>query len=346
MGTVQPEQLRFHMEFILHIGLEKTGSSSLQKALVDNRKVLGRYGVAYPVTGISRPIRANKQKGLFMVLNGSAPGKVGMNEDWVERFHAETAGADICILSWEGLSWDGMIYYRPEAVTALLPRDRTKVVMYVREPVAHVASIYRQRVKGTNMTMKLREFARSSSHRPRYFTMAERWAAVFGRENVVIRLNARDCERWDIVSDFANLIGKKELCDALPSHVYKKNQGIAGNLLFVKRLLNFFITWEEAKAKSIRREMRELSFMDKTFRGNIPVDQETVDLVAHQFREDLEDLEKHYGVSVNPRQKPVESPPFPDLGNLGLDYSRILAFSREKNGKLAQLLERMDGLFT
>ena len=328
------------MEYILHIGLAKTGSSSLQNALVDNREILRRYGVAYPVTGISRPYGSNKHQGLFMVLNGSVPGQVGMNEDWVERFHADTAGADICILSCEGVS----MFCKPEAVTSLLPRDRTRIVMYVREPVAYVASMYRQQVKGRNMTKSLRDFA--LQHRPRFFPVAEQWAAVFGRENVVIRLYSRDNVDWDIVADFASLIGLKELGDAFPCHVYERNPGIAGNLLFVKRILNFFISGEESKSKSIRNEMVKLTHLDRNFRGKIPVDQETVDLIAHRFREDHEKLEKHYGVSVSPRQKPVDAPPCPDLGNLGRDFSRILAFSRERNGQLTQFLERMIGMIT
>ena len=325
------------MEYILHIGLPKTGSSSLQNVLVNNRNILRRHGVIYPKTGI--PHLAKKHEGLFWVMQGIDPVLVGMENDWVKRFHAETADADVCILSDE-------CFWRlpdPEIFTTLVSRDRTRVVMYVREPVSHVVSMYRQKVKSSNMTKSLWDFVQS--YKPSFFNAAKRWEAVFGSESVMIRPNDINCGRWDIVSDFANLIGVKELADTLPIHIHKMNLGIAGNLLFVKRVLNLFITLEEGRNRAFRKEIRELEKLDPAFLGKIPVDQRTVDLILHQCQEYLEGIEKHYGVSIRLRQKPIIAPPCPDLGYLGRDFERIHGFAREKNGHFAQFLGRMAGVF-
>lgn len=321
------------MEYILHIGPPKTGTTSLQKALSDNRETLRRHGVAYPAVG-TRGLRRHIE--WHHVFRGNFDKLSGKPENFVERLNVETAGADICIMSCEEFS-----LLEPEAVTSLLPRDRTRVVMYVREPVAHSVSNYRDGVKIGHTSMSYREYAQS--YRPPFFSLAERWAAVFGMENLLIRSNDRDDGQWDIVSDFAELLGL-ELDDAFPSHEYQRNTGIAGNLLFVKRVLNCFITCEEAFS-SIRKETKKLAKLDSSFRGMIPVDKETVDLVAYQSREALEGLESRFNLSFKLRDRPIEAPPCPDHDNLGRDFTRILAAAQESNGMLATLLERMAGMF-
>lgn len=322
------------MEFILHIGLQKTGSSSLQRALAGNRGVLRRHGLVYPE--MSDPALV-QQKRLLKVLNGFAPQRAGLTEDWLERFRAETADANICILSDESF-WS---LPKPEKLSSMIPRDRTRVVMYVREPVAHVSSLYRQKVKRHILDTSLMEFAQS--YRPCIFPAAERWAANFGRENVVIRLYDRDDGSWEIVSDFANLIELKNWEISSVSNENECNPSLAGNLLFMKRALNRIITHEENRA--IRNEIRELRYLDRTFRGKIPVDQEIVDFIVLRCQEDLEGLERRFGVPIRPRDKPIEAPPCPDLHNLDRDFARILAFARERNGQLAPLLDRKAGVF-
>lgn len=324
------------MEYILHIGPEKTGTTSLQQALADNRESLHRQGVAYPKTGTIR----SRHIGLMKVMNGTAPGQTGltagMTEDWADRFHAETAGADICILSCEEFA----NLQKPEVVTSLCPHDRTQVVMYVREPVMHAVSVWRQRVKFGKTAMSLREFAQS--YCPPYFSAAKRWAAIFGKENFVFRIYGRDYEKWNIVSDFANLFNLELQDDfTFPKQEYELNPSIAGNLLFITRMM--ILLFPNGLVNKIR-ELKELAYLDRTFRGKIPVDQGTVDLLAHRSQEELECLENHFGLRIRARDTPVEAHPCPDLDNLKNDFARILAVSEESNGQLAPLLKRMAGM--
>ena len=75
------------MEYILHIGLPKTGSTSLQRALSDNRESLRRHGVIYPKTGWRKKFMPLRK----VLWGGEAPESVGMPRDWAERFRSETA---------------------------------------------------------------------------------------------------------------------------------------------------------------------------------------------------------------------------------------------------------------
>lgn len=325
------------MEYILHIGMMKTGSTSLQRALSGNRETLRRYGVIYPKTGR----RGDKHYELRRVLcRGATPEFFDMPEDWVERFHSETAGADICVISDELFS---IREHDPETVTSLIPRRRTRVVMYIREPVAHAVSLYQERMKNLSMRMSLRDFA--GKRRLSYFREAERWARVFGRENVIIRLYGRDDGNWDIISDFADVIGLKreDVFPRLEERERELNPGMAGNLFFVKSVLNHFITLEESR--SIKHEVKKLRYLDEKFRGKIPVDQETVNMIACRYREELEDLDKHYGLSVIPRDRPIDAYSCPDPNELAHDFARIYAWAHERKSAMALLLQRIAGMF-
>lgn len=332
------------MEYIVHIGLQKTGSTSLQAAFHDNREALRRNGVAYPLFGSTGASTQHHHKSLLDVLSGIAPRRAFLPDNWAECFHSETAGADFCVVSCEGFSF----LPDPEVAASLFPRNRTRVLMYVREPVAYIASVYKQRVKTTNMAMRLREFA--ETYRLPYLDVAEKWGRVFGRENVVIRQIDREADHPDIVADFANLLGL-ELDHAFPSRKYELNPGIAGNLLFVKRILNFFITSEDCFINrngfhiDLGTETRNLTNLHHSFCGKIPVDQETVDLIASRSRQDLETLERRFNLSVSSRGKPVEASPCPDRERLADDFSLILAGARKKKGNLAPLLERVAEMF-
>ena len=332
------------MEYILHIGLPKTGSTSLQTALSENREALERLGIVYPRTGSFSGSGYHNHKSLRLVLSGMAPKQVYLPETWVESFHAETAGSDICVVSSQGFS-DHPV---PKAAACLFPKGKTRVLMYVREPVAYVASMYKQFVTITTMTKNLREF--SETYPLPYRDVAQQWGSVFGMENVVIRQYHRDDDDWDIVSDFANFLGLK-LSDAFPNREYELNPGIAGNLLFVKRIMNFFITPEDCPVNrygfhfDVGKEARELTDLDRNFGGKIPVDQETADLIATRSKDDLETFQRQFGLHFSPRDKPIDAGPCPDLCNLANDFARILAKARERKGEIAPILEKVAGFF-
>ena len=91
--------------------------------------------------------------------------------------------------------------------------------------------------------------------------------------------------------------------------------------------------------------MKELTYLDDRFRGPIPVDQETVDLISLHSREILEGLERRFGLSVRMREKPIEAPPCPDYGKLAQDFARIMEAAKERNGSLARHLAKMTEMF-
>ena len=146
----------------------------------------------------------------------------------------------------------------------------------------------------------------------------------------------------DIVADFANQV-RPGLDTVFSRQEYTLNPSVAGNLLFVKRVLNHFISFEESF--SAHREVGKLRFLDKSFTGGIPVDQKTAELIRKSSDHDLDILQERFDFKIKPRQKPITGPLFPDYGNLARDYRRIKNEANARGGNLAKLLLRMESMF-
>lgn len=348
------------MKYVLHIGTYKTGSKSLQRAFHCNRDSLRKRGVVYPETGcgipVQRELARNYQGGypdtkeysgdfpgdwgqhkIVKAIRGDDLKRVELPDDWREKLHAEAEGADICVVSSESFH----SVSEPEAVASIFPPDRTRIAIYLREPVEYIVSMYQQMVKAQNITKNFKEYVETSF--PYYSDIASKWIEVFGRENVALRKYGReDLLGGDIVSDFANLV-RPGLEDIFSEQKHALHPSIAGNLLFIKRVLNFFITIQESWA--IKFELQNLGMLDSGFRGKIPVDQETVNWIGLLTRRDCESLAEQFGLSVMPRSKPVEGSPFPDHGKLARDFARIHAEACGKKLVIEPMLRRMSEIF-
>lgn len=348
------------MKYVLHIGTHKTGSKSLQRAFHSNRDALRMRRVVYPKTGCGIPVQremARIFKGgtpdpkefsgefpgdwghhkLVKAIRGDDLEQVELPEDWRERFRAETEGAEICVVSSESFH----SVSEPKTVASIFPPDRTRVALYLREPVDYIASMYQQIVKAQNITKNFKEYVETSF--PSYSYIANEWTEVFGRENVALRKYDRgDLVGGDIVSDFANLV-RPGLEDLFLEQNHALNPSIAGNLLFIKRVLNFFITMRESWA--IKFELQNLGKLDSHFHGNIPVDQETVNWIGSLKKTDCEALDERFGLSVMPRNGPIEGPSFPDHDRLARDFARILEEARDNKLVMEPMLRRMAEMF-
>ena len=327
------------VKYILHIGMPKTGTTSLQHAFLDHKETLRQRGVVYPNTGIQKNnVLGNaRHHGIMEVLNGCDPELADMPVNWTEKFRKETAEAEICVVSSESFHR----IHNPEIVLSLFPRDRTRVVIYLREPVGHVVSRFANRIRWRNSTMNLLDFAKFVHWSN--LDIVDRWAKVFGSGNIALRLFDRRALRGgDIVADFANLV-RPGLDDAFSDREYEFSPTIAGNLLYFKSILNFFIDSDESI--SVEKEVTDMAKLDPDFHGALPVCRKTVDKIADMHRKDCEALEKRYGLSIEPRSEPIEGPAFPDRGKLAQDFARIQAKARANGGKLALFLDRMSDIF-
>lgn len=208
------------MDCWLHIGTDKTGSTSIQEFLRDNCEMLRAQGYYVPLL-----LGRGKQSALLLyTMKASRLGDE--NHVWRHSrfkdpltFHAEvkrrlaremaSVDAPAVIMSAEGLHRRS-----PEAILrlkALLEPWFSKiyVVIYLRSQATYVLSQYQQEVR-SGKTPSLEEYLLSRLHRNDYDYHAklQRWADVFGREAVRPRLFERSrFVDGSLICDFLATIG-------------------------------------------------------------------------------------------------------------------------------------------
>ena len=319
------------MQFVLHIGTNKTGTSSIQRAFFENREALKERGVIFPLTGLEPNTPAHHH--LSRVLRGRRADELGMEPAWRDHFVQEIREYDTCVLSSENFH----TIPNPECVANLLPKKRTKVVVYLREHATYMISWYQQAVQSRNTAMDLPEFV--DAFFISFTELVDRWAKVFGRKNVIVRqYDRRTLKNGDVVADLASIV-QPGLESVFENDDFAFNQSVAGNLLFAKRLLNCFITKPESL--SIANEISAMVHLDPTFKGKIEVDQSVVKRAAFLAKNDRITLKKRYGLDLIPRHEGIEGALYPDMSRLKQDIETIRVECKRRNFKADEYFERM-----
>ena len=156
-------------KLILHIGQQKTGSTSLQNFLLSNRDHLyQRYGFLYP-----QPIKGRKHKSLLHWLKGDRSD---------EELHD-------MIPDHQGLAClsDENLYNIPrekiQRLYALLKPhfDRIEIIYFLRRQDRHVISHYQQKVRGIYAS-SFKNFIEDDKTRLYYdyYSTYLKWESIFG----------------------------------------------------------------------------------------------------------------------------------------------------------------------
>lgn len=197
-------------EVILHIGMPKTGTTAIQEFLAARRKELLDLGVVYPA------VATNHGPFLCRCVEAGADARqrerrrvkrrvtVGFEPE-VERERLESIlrsnPGETVVFSGEILS--ALEEEEVERLRALLEPSgaRVRVLLYVREPLAYAASMMQQRLKN----------GKRLGRRPSCSNADEsfrKYAAVFGEENVEVRLFDRSrFPDGDVTGDILEAIG-------------------------------------------------------------------------------------------------------------------------------------------
>lgn len=304
--------------FLLHIGANKTGTSSIQRMLALNVPALTRAGWVYPHFHLQHCAHHP----LAYALAGH-PTR-GLPEGWRASFAKATADpAKTYVISSE-------LFFRtvpPEAAATLFPPDQTRIVLYLREHLSYLASWYAQAVQERNLTASFDDYIRLF---PQPFdTFLKRWEAVYGTDRITLRPFRRDAfPGGDIRRDFLAQMGGVEGID-MPGA--DSNLTISGNLLFFKRLLNHVMSYDEAHAHPIPDEFGAYAELTDTFRGRFETGPETAALVARLFARDRAALLAR-GLDLGPVPERVTGLPCPNLDTLQTEVA-LIAQVAEETGK-------------
>jgi Tetratricopeptide repeat len=201
--------------FYIHIGVHKTGTKSIQLTLANNRKKLLAHGIN------SFPGDPNHGPDLISLLSESPHREarnIRMHVDTPEKAASlNTSNAKQIrkaltrnrspkmVISGEGLS--GLSETEMQRLKQMLGPYAAgyRIIVYVRDPYEYFNSASLQRLKaGSVLGTTDRKIPL-----PNYRRKLERYIAVFGRENVDIRVfDPRRFVGGDLVPDFLSAIGE------------------------------------------------------------------------------------------------------------------------------------------
>ena len=201
--------------FYIHIGVHKTGSTSIQQTMLGNRDKLLARGVNY------LSIESNHGP-LFISLLADVPHKDTRN---IRRFVDTPAKARLYnlrnkwllksalwrnrspkfVISGEGLS--SLKAHKVEKLKRLLDPYAAayRIIVYVRDPYEYANSVSLQRLKsGAVLGAPGRELLL-----PQYRRKIQKYIRIFGRENVDIRIfDPRRFVSGDLICDFLFALGE------------------------------------------------------------------------------------------------------------------------------------------
>jgi hypothetical protein len=219
----------------LHIGVEKTGTTTIQSFMAKNRDVLRLDGFLYPLApgqenhvGLTLLTADNltHMSGLLPLVGLAADADVSEYAKKMLLAFEDEARQSAChtlVLSNEHLSsrlraGKPIIALRD---TLLRIADVVEVIVYLRRQDEVVLSEYSTRVKAGFTD----PFALQRTHliKYNYAALLDRWAAVFGRDHISIRLFEKEAfEGGDLIADFLHVIhypGNPSLSRVPPQNV-------------------------------------------------------------------------------------------------------------------------------
>ncbi|MEP3295792.1 MAG: hypothetical protein ABJO27_04795 [Pseudoruegeria sp.] len=237
------------MKAIIHIGRQKTGTTSLQSFLKANALELETQDFRYSLVGqktitqrefaisakvaSGRPIPKGNTK-LFYGLKTNEDAK-NLADRFNNEFEQEMSGwNEKCfLLSSEYLNaWFDQTDQIKE-LDAYFSRffSERGYVIYLRRQEDHVLSSYSQRLKSSKV-ITLDEYIQQS-HKFNYNRLVTNWANAVGRENLAVRLFEKDnMLNGDLIEDYCHLVGIDLANLKRPAHKNEALSSVAMDVLY------------------------------------------------------------------------------------------------------------------
>lgn len=223
-------------KLVLHIGMAKTGTSSIQDSLGNASASLQDAGVIYP------PEQPFNHSYTFSVIFKTSPRdsiyfkRLGalsdeevqaeidrLKQGWTRLFESRPEGT--FIVSAESLS--GMTRTEVEKVREFTSRffDRVQVLVYVRHPTTAIRSQWEQNVKSLDRDLTPRELLALTKRRYNYNFLSS-WISAFGSDNITVRpFDRRAFRNGELIDDFLYSAGVADLADT-PLSPRESNQSL------------------------------------------------------------------------------------------------------------------------
>lgn len=205
------------MTVYVHIGLHKTGTSSIQAFLRKNKPALMERGWLYPRTGWT----AGGHHNLAYELLGRK--RFSEAAGRLSELAGEIAGAPNAVLSSEEFEFLELDEVR--RLKAALDGREARIVVYLRRQDELIGSTYAQQVKMGARMKPFEEYARASLYNPRFdfSQLLARWGGVFGADALDVAVVSGQTEGQRLYDDFLARLGLNDAHD-LPRPAKRLNE--------------------------------------------------------------------------------------------------------------------------
>jgi len=284
-------------ELILHIGRHKSGTSSLQRFLVDNAAVLLEHGWYYPCHGRGRRIAHHD---LATYFNSRQIDRLSESEQRelsreVNLFREEVAERPKVILSSENFQ-----NVDPNNLVNEFSDSKLTIVVYLREIISYFLSAYSQAIKANKLTLDQTQFLQKR-FRANYFTHLCSWKKAFPSATLKVRLfNKSALHQNDIRHDFLEITGLSghEKNSRFNFRSYDSNPTIAGDLLFFKRKLNEYDFESVISQRQLYGCLQELARRSKVFSRFDGIEQNLKQILIDSYQEQASQTEKLFKIET------------------------------------------------
>lgn len=207
----------------LHIGYHKTGSTSLQGSLGEERDVLRKNGIYYPPNSGKRPHKHTYLSATTRSLNRDGPADPDAVRALLEPIAKGADGADITVISDEAFSTRTPQQIR--TLAALRTYFDVRVVVAVRRQDTFLLSWYNQMVKERRVTKNFPKFVRDQPwQRLSYAKALEPWAKAFGHDALrVLSFDRANKNPGRIHRALVDVTTEGRMTDALPERRWNQS---------------------------------------------------------------------------------------------------------------------------
>lgn len=222
----------------LHIGMPKTGTTSLQKLLFYNRKKLLEQGYLYPITGTNisskKGLKAYSHNSLVKMLNYNTDSQgegFSQCESWEEckkEINTLAIKSKKVIISAEFFTGPGI--YNSSLIATIkniLEDYDTKIVIYLRRQDEFLISYYCYLI--TFFIRKdIKEFISEWKYMADYYRTLELWQDVFGVKNIIVRVFEKNqLKNGNLFEDFLAAVNiNYEAIDLKSSQEIRENVSV------------------------------------------------------------------------------------------------------------------------
>ena len=282
----------------IHVGMHKTGTTTIQNTLFRNRKAVARFGVNYWDIGSNHsvplvslftgdPTGYRERRRLDRRARGTIEEDNDATTAKLRRAVAENRSEHF-VISGEGLSSTSF----PEScvtrfAAAIRPDfERVQVIVYVRHPFSYASSASQQLIRHGKTIERMRRRPPRAAYRLRI----EKYVNVFGKDNVDIRLyDEAAFLNNDLVTDFLSTIVGEGQARAIGSRLkaVRRNVSLSNEAVHIIDAINRMPPSRDAGRQDAERARSAADYLQRLSGEPFRLDRGSLERYAGEIADDV-----------------------------------------------------------